>query len=179
MEIDPAWLGRWDQALARMQRKHPARWSVRGWSPEEVRDELTLRLLEVMTREGACDALVVARARLSELRKANRLDQRVADIPDAPVRLPPPATGEARMIETEADALRASARQRAEASLTQPQRRWYAAMRMAANAGEFFEASDELNLSAAARLLDRNRSSAARAYEELRATFTRELEREE
>src|SRR5688572_4265909 len=39
---------KWEKALARLQRAHPARWSVRGWSPEEVRAELTLRLIEVL-----------------------------------------------------------------------------------------------------------------------------------
>lgn len=174
MDLDPAVLAHWDHAIARMQRRHPARWAVRGWSPEEVRDALTLALVE-QPREEPLD---VVRARLEELRRANRLDVRVAEIPDAPARLPSRATEEERLIEAEARDLRAAARARAEASLTRPQRRWYAAMRMAASAGAFFEASDALNLSAAARLLDRNRSSATRAYEELQTAFRRELEDE-
>jgi hypothetical protein len=64
-------------------------------------------------------------------------------------------------------------RERAEASLSKPQRQWYAAMRMAANAGSFFEASGDLNLSAAARVLDKNRSSAQRAFAEIRTAFAR------
>lgn len=175
MEIDFAFLAQWDLAIARMQRKHPARWAVRGWSPEEVRDALTLALVEKSDGEP----FDVIRERLKELKKANRLDVRVAEIPDAPVRLPPRATEEEHLIEAETESLRAAARSRAEASLSQPQRRWYAAMRMAANAGEFFEASDSLNLSAAARLLDKNRSSATRAYEELQTTFQRERDRDD
>jgi len=174
MEIDPTFLAHWDQAIARMQRRHPARWAVRGWSPEEVRDALTLALVE-QANEPPLD---VIRTKLKELKKAHRLDVRVAEIPDAPVRLPPRATEEEQLIEAETASLFASARARAEASLSQPQRRWYAAMRMAANAGEFFESSDTLNLSAAARLLDKNRSSATRAYEELRTTFQRERDRD-
>jgi hypothetical protein len=177
---------KWDKALARLQRAHPARWSVRGWSTEEVRDALTLRLLEVVRgdraahvlyeREGKDWALVVMCARLAELRKAHRLDERPMDFDDAPF-VPREPNQEQQWLDAEADACRALARGRAERALTRPQRRWFAAMRMAANAGAFFRASDELNLSAASRVLGKNRSSAQRAWSELQLAFARELER--
>jgi hypothetical protein len=47
-------------------------------------------------------------------------------------------------------------------------------MRVAANDGAFFESSDDLNLSAAARVLGKDRSSAKRAWDVLRARFARE-----
>ena len=50
-------------------------------------------------------------------------------------------------------------------------------MREAASRGEFFASSDALNLSAVSRSLGKHRSSAQRAYEELRVRFTRERER--
>ena len=39
---------KWQRKLARLQRAHPERWRVPGLSPEEVRDALTLRLIEVV-----------------------------------------------------------------------------------------------------------------------------------
>ena len=38
----------WERRLARMQRAHGVRWQVPGLSPEEVRDALTLRLIEML-----------------------------------------------------------------------------------------------------------------------------------
>lgn len=176
----------WARAIARLQRAHPRRWSVRGWSEEEVRDALTLRLVEVVRgerdaferydRDGKPWALVVMRTRLDELRKANRLDARPTTFEEAPLpsRLP---DQEEEWLAREEDARREIARQRAERTLTIPQRRWYAAMRMAANAGAFFRSSDALNLAAASRTLGKNRSSAQRAYRELQTVFARERER--
>ena len=42
---------------------------------------------------------------------------------------------------------------------------------------EFFRASAEPNLSAASRLLGKNRSSALRAYRELQGRFSKEMKR--
>jgi len=178
--------GRWERALERLQRAHPARWAVRGWSGEEVRDALTLRLFEVVRgdpaqharyeREGKAWAIVVMRERLAELRKAHRLEVAPADL-EAASRASREPDQEEQWLEAEADACRGVARSRAEEQLTAPQRRWFAAMRMAANGGAFFRASDELNLAEASRVLGRNRSSAQRAYREIQIAFTRELDR--
>ena len=66
-----AFVATWNAKLRRFQRAHPARWHVRGWSDDEVRDAITLRLIEshaeVTTEEVAWS---VARARLAELRRA-------------------------------------------------------------------------------------------------------------
>ncbi len=177
---------RWERSLARLQRAHPARWSVRGWSPEEVRDALTLHLLEVVRgdpatharyeRDGTAWELVVMRERLSELRKAHRLDEHPMDFDDTPFASRGPSQEDA-WLDAEAEECRSRARTRAESGLSLPQRRWYAAMRMAANGGAFFRASDELNLSAASRVLGKDRSSAQRAYRELQHAFRRELDR--
>lgn len=178
------YLRKWERSLQRLQAKHAPRWAVRGVSPEEVRDALTLRLLEVVRgprdafaafdRPGKEWALCVMRARLSELRRAHRLRETPMELEGAPLVLRPPDQEELCM-EVEAEALRAVARCRAEAQLSRPQRQWFAAMRMAASQGAFFASSDDLNLSAASRVLGKNRSSAVRAYREISATFEREL----
>ena len=81
-------------------------------------------------------------------------------------------------MELQSEACRGLAAARAQSQLSRPQRRWLAAMKLAANGGgAFFKASQELNLSAAARVLQKNRSSAQRAYRELQAQFSRELQR--
>jgi hypothetical protein len=49
-------------------------------------------------------------------------------------------------------------------------------MKMTANAGAFFESSGELNLAAVSRVLDKDRSSAHRAFEEISHRFCRELD---
>jgi hypothetical protein len=84
---------------------------------------------------------------------------------------------EERWLDLEADHGRALARERAELGLSRPQRRWLAALKSSANAGAFFESSERPNLSAASRLLGKNRSSAQRAYRELQGCFIRELSR--
>jgi hypothetical protein len=169
----------WDTALGRLQRAHPARWSVRGWSPEEVRAELTLRLIEVLLedpeREGEDWPLVVMRERLNELRRVHRLDATPMEFDDAPL-VPRESTPEEDCLDAEEETAFALARDRAVSGLTVPQRRWFAAMRMAANGGAFFRASQALNLSEASRVLGKNRSSAQRAFRELQEVFVRELD---
>jgi hypothetical protein len=86
-------------------------------------------------------------------------------------------TDEARCIEEESRRLLGIARQRAEAGLSAPQRRWLSAMKMSANSGAFFATSGRPNLSAASRLLDRDRSSAQRAFAEIQERFARERRR--
>lgn len=178
------WLARWERVLVSCQRARPARWRVRGLSDGEVRDALTLALLEARRAEPARVAHaadderwafdVIARAH-QELRRAFRVDVTPMEFDDAPL-LTRPATQEERCLEAEADELRAVAQARAESELSRPQRRWLEAMKAAAAAGEFFDASHELNLSAASRRLGKHRSSAQRAYEELKIRFGQELE---
>jgi hypothetical protein len=81
------------------------------------------------------------------------------------------------MLDLESDACRRLAADNAQRQLSRPQRRWLAALKLAANCGGFFASSDELNLSAASRVLQKHRSSAQRAYRELETQFQRELER--
>jgi hypothetical protein len=50
-------------------------------------------------------------------------------------------------------------------------------LKLSARSGGFFESSAEPNLSAASRVLGKNRSSAQRAYRELQTRFTAELSR--
>lgn len=170
MKMDP--LQKWDRVIARLQRKQPGRWFVPGLSDEEVRDFLTLAIFE-KPDEPAMD---VAYSELASLRKRFRLVAPPTDLSEAPIRTREPDQEE-RLTEQEDDALRDEARVSAEASLGVPQRRWLAAMKMAANVGAFFESSDNLNLSAAARILGKNRSSATRAYEELSSLFRAERDR--
>jgi hypothetical protein len=172
----------WQSSLARLQRAYPARWHVPGLSDEEVRDELTLALLEAVRREPQmappdhATAFRIVRRQLGLLRQRFRLGATPTDFDEAP--LPQRELGEeARWLELEAEACRAEAAVAAKASLSVPQRRWFAAFKLAANGGAFFEASDEPNLSAASRVLGRHRSSAQRAYQELQTQFQRELRR--
>jgi hypothetical protein len=81
------------------------------------------------------------------------------------------------LLEREADERRALAQRSGESKLSPAQRLWLSAMRAAAERDEFFVASDRLNLSAASRLLGKNRSSAQRAFEELSLRFTKERRR--
>jgi hypothetical protein len=210
-----AYQSKWERKLARLQRAHPRRWHVPGLSDEEVRDALTLRLIEAI-RELAiaplpCDrgdgepsqgdrglrnhpqkewGLRVVEAELAALRRSFRLGAIPVDFsrPSLPGRGPSEhgqgpsqycrsPSHEDRFLELELEHCRAQAEQRAHARLSGPQRRWLDALKSAAHDGEFFEASDRLNLSAASRRLGMNRSSASRAYEGLQTCFTRELER--
>jgi hypothetical protein len=176
------YLAGWHRSLSRLQRAYPARWHVPGLSDEEVRDILTLELLEVVRDDPQAalpertTALAIMRRRLATLRKSFRLGATPTDFDDAP---PPMAQvgDEARWLEVEADACRAEAAAAARTRLSAPQRRWLAAFTLAAKGGAFFEASDEPNLSAASRVLGRHRSSALRAYQELQTEFQRERRR--
>lgn len=172
----------WQSSLARLQRAYPARWHVPGLSDEEVRDALTLRLLEVVRAEPQAllpervAAFRVFRRQLVELRRRFRLGATPTDFSETA--LPQREAGEeARWLELEADACRAEAAAAAKARLSTPQRRWLAAFKLAAHGEAFFEASDEPNLSAASRVIGRHRSSAQRAYQELQTQFQRERRR--
>jgi hypothetical protein len=151
-------LAGWQSSLARLQRAYPARWHVAGLSDEEVRDALTLQLLEIVRSEPRmalpdhATAFRIVRRQLAALRKSFRLGATPTDFNETPL-------------------------QQLEPGLSTPQRRWLAAFKLAANGGAFFEASDEPNLSAASRVLGRHRSSAQRAYQELQTQFQRELRR--
>jgi hypothetical protein len=175
------YLSLWERKIAALQRRHPGRWCVRGWSDQEVRDALSLHLFEAAcSGDHATTAVdgweLDALARhLRELQRGSRLRVTVMDLSDAPLLQREPSH-EDRYLELEADARRAGAAERARAGLTQPQRRWFAALQWTANRGDFFEASDKPNLSAASRVVGKNRSSALRAYEEIQARFRSELD---
>jgi hypothetical protein len=178
-----AYEDKWRRRLIALQRAHPGRWCVRGLSDEELRDELTLRLIDAIRtrpeelqlhhRAGREWGLGYLAHELRTIRKSFRLNVVLTDIPTAMSDRTP--NEEERYLQRESESLFARARERAEASLNRPQRRWLAAMKMTANAGGFFESSGKLNLSAVSRLLDKNRSSAVRAYGELSRHFGEEL----
>ncbi len=176
------YLAGWQSSLARLQRAYPARWHVPGLSDEEVRDALTLQLLEVVRSEPSmilpdhATAFRIVRRQMAVLRKSFRLGATPTDFREVPLQQREPGE-EARWLEREADACRSEAAAAAKAGLSTPQRRWLAAFKLAANGGAFFEASDEPNLSAASRVIGRHRSSAQRAYQELRTQFQRERRR--
>jgi hypothetical protein len=174
---------KWSRRLLKLQRAHPSRWRVQGLSDEELRDELTLRLIDAVStkrelashhRSGKEWGLVFMAQQLRELRRSFRLRVVLADLSPA---LDRALTGEESLIAQQSASARALATERAESALTRPQRRWLAAMKMTANAGAFFESSGKLNLAAVSRMLDKDRSSAQRAFGELRDHFIRELEK--
>jgi hypothetical protein len=177
---------KWERTLVRLQRAHPRRWRVAGLSDEEVRDALTLRLLELIVvspegepargRPGKPWGLCVAQTELSALRRSFRLAATPTDF-DATPALECGPNQEDCWLELEANQRRAVAGERAKRQLNRPQRTWLAAMQHAAAEGEFFASSDQLNLSAASRTLGKNRSSAQRAYRALQVCFQRELGR--
>jgi hypothetical protein len=178
---------RWERKIAALQRRYPERWRVPGWSEQEVRDALTLHLFERL-RAGSVPSsseapdddweLRLLGRHVRSLRNAHRLEAAPTDLSHATL-LQSEASQEDRWLELEADACRALAASNASARLNHPQRRWLAALKWSATCGEFFESSARPNLSAAARVLDKNRSSAVRAFEELRHRFQSELERVE
>jgi hypothetical protein len=180
------YLSQWQRKLARLQRRYPERWCMPGLSDEEVRDMLTLRLLEAVrapddfTRQlqqpGKEWGLLVLRQGLGELRRSFKLRVTPGEVEEVPAYRYAP-NQEEQWLEDEAERGRALAQARAEGGLSAPQRRWLAALKLSARAGAFFAASDEPNLSAASRLLGKSRSSAQRAYQELKTRFGRELER--
>ena len=176
----------WERKLARLQRAHPARWRVAGLSDDEVRDAITLRLIELLVAAPANGlpagrparpwALCVAQQHLAHLRRHFRLGATLTSFDTTPAIERGP-NQEQRCLELEADARFSLASERAQGQLNRAQRRWLAAMQHAASEGHFFRSSDELNLSAASRELGKNRSSAQRAYRALEQRFQRELER--
>jgi hypothetical protein len=177
------YLERWDRRIRALQRRQPGRFQVRGWSEQEVRDALTLRLFEIARAEAATDShrevdweLTELDRALRELQRGSRLHVTVMDLSEAPLLQREPSQEE-HFLELEGDAQRTLAEERARARLNQPQLRWLAAMQWSARCGEFFETSDRLNLSAASRVLGKNRSSAARAYRELQSHFQDALAR--
>jgi hypothetical protein len=177
------YLEKWGEKLATLQRRYPERWRVPGWSIGEVRDALTLRLVEVVrgpvkvdSAFGETEMLRLLKREVSAIRQRCRLGATPTDFSEASV-LEREPNHEARYLELEDEARLRLAEQRARAQLNRPQRRWLAAMQWAAVCGEFFDSSDRLNLSAASRVLGKNRSSAQRAYRELQQQFQKERER--
>jgi len=180
------YLSKWQGKLARLQRRYPERWGVPGLSDEEVRDLLTLRLFEALRgpdrsawqlqQTGREWGLLVLRFALGELRRSFKLRVAPGETEPSPGyrhALNP----EEQWLDEEEERGRAQAQARAESGLSKPQRAWLAAFKVSALSGGFFAASDEPNLSAASRLLGKDRSSAQRAYQELKSRFGRELER--
>jgi len=181
-----AYEAKWQRKLRRLQQAFPERWRVAGLSDEEVRDILTLRLIEAVLRPQAGEleleragkewGLLVVRRELALLRRSFKLRVSSADFSEAPAFGHSP-NQEEQWLESEAERGRAMAQTRAEQGLSRPQRQWLAALKLSARAGGIFESSSAPNLSAASRVLGKNRSSAQRAYRELRLRFSHELER--
>ncbi len=175
---------KWGRRIARLQRAYPSRWRLPGLSDEELRDELTLRLIDAVRsrpdelaphlragKEWGALFLIAAR---NEFRRRFRLRVELADL--SPV-LDRGESEEERLIEEQNTRVNELARSRAEGGLSSVQRRWWSAMRLSARTGSFFESSGNLNLSAVARWLDKDRSSAKRAFEQIQIRFLREREK--
>jgi hypothetical protein len=177
---------KWQRKLCRLQQTYPERWRVAGLSDEEVRDILTLRLIEAVRQASAEDlalarpgrewGLLIVQRELRALRRVFKLPAIPVDFSETPAVMHE-LDQEERLLASESERLLSLAEQRAEQSLSRPQRQWLAALKLSARGGGFFEASAEPNLSAASRVLGKNRSSAQRAYRELQARFSRELSR--
>lgn len=177
---------KWQRKLRRLQQSFPQRWRVAGLSDEEVRDILTLRLIEAvrqaspeelaLARPGREWGLLIVQQQLRSLRRTFKLRSVAVDFGETTAAVHG-VDQEERLLSDEAQQLQLAAQQRAEQGLSRPQRQWLAALKLSARAGGFFQASAEPNLSAASRVLGKNRSSAQRAYRELQARFTRELSR--
>jgi hypothetical protein len=181
-----AYEAKWRGRLGRLQRRYPARWHVPGLSNEEVLDLLCLRLIEAL-RGGEPEllalespsrpwGLLIAARERRALRQAFRLAMTVHDFAETPS-YRESTDQEQACLDAEEQSLFAEAGARAKSQLSRPQRRWLAALELSARTGEFFAASSEPNLSAASRILGKNRSSALRAYRELQARFSSELAR--
>jgi hypothetical protein len=178
-----AYLAKWTRRLASLQRAHPHRWRVRGLSEDELRDELTLRLLDAVRakpeeraahhRAGREWGLLFLARQRDLVRRGFRLNV-VLTNPAPALDWTRPVTDEERLIGEQSAHALAVACARAEQGLTRPQRRWLSAMRTSAHDGSFFESSGKLNLAAVSRLLGKNRSSAIRAFDEIRERFARE-----
>lgn len=119
--------------------------------------------------------LWVIERHLAELKRALRFGATPMDFREVVVAERAPSQ-EQRWLEREEEACRALAEERAGQQLSGCQRRWLSALRLSARAGHVFAESAEPNLSAAARLLGKDRSSAQRAYRVLQARFASELE---
>ena len=179
-----AYQAKWSQRLRRLQLAQPKRWSVRGLSAEELHAELTLALIELIMegqeqferyeragREFGFSFMASAR---SSMRRKYRL--RVV-LTEAELTFDPEPTHEERLIEDELQSAVRLASATAERSLSRPQRRWLSAMKLSAHVGGFFESSGRLNLASASRLLGKNRSSAQRAFSEIRRHFQAEFDK--
>jgi hypothetical protein len=177
-----AYEAKWTRRLTRLFAVHPARWRLPGLSDEELIGELTLRLIEAVRsrspelaqhhragREWSLTFLASARQAIKKGFKLNVVPADLSPLLDRSR----PNEEEAYLAKEDAE-LFAMAKERAEESLSRPQRRWLAAMKMTANAGAFFESSGKLNLAEAARMIDKDRSSAVRAFGELHEHFKRE-----
>jgi hypothetical protein len=181
-----AYQAKWTARLAKLQRLHPNGWRLPGLSDQELRDELTLRLIDAVRtmpdaraahhRAGKEWGLLFLAHQRNVLRGGFRLKVVLAD-PTAHHGRERSFTEEERLIEAQSTSILALACERAERGLSRPQRRWLSAMKTAASAGAFFESSGRLNLSAASRLLGKNRSSAIRAFQELQSRFAGEREK--
>lgn len=176
-----AYEAKWKKALARLQRSHPSRWHVPGLSDDEVRDLLTLRLVEALRRADVAElnheqrperpwGLSLMLRELRALRRAFKLEVTTTDLRQVPL-ASRAATQEEQLLSSEEERERALAQADAEGELSRPQRRWLAAFKLSARSGGFFESSAEPNLSAASRVLGKDRSSAQRAYRELQTRF--------
>lgn len=181
-----AYEAKWQKKLVKLQRTYPARWRVAGLSDEEVRGLLTLRLIEAVRRADAAElsqrrpgrewGLLIIQGELRTLRRTFKLNVTAADFGET-VAVSRAPNQEEQWLESETEHERALARSQAEQRLSRPQRQWWAALQLSARAGGFFESSAEPNLSAASRVLGKNRSSAQRAYRELQTRFAAELSR--
>jgi len=179
---------KWNVAVQRLQRTRPAQWRVSGLSDEEVRDAVTLRLLEILrlqpagfrelSQPGMAWGLVVARSVLSALRARFRVQIQPTDFTH--LTLPTRAvTQEEQCLELEAEGCRTIAAARARQGLSRLQNRWLEALEKSAQRGESFENGERVNVSAASRALGRHRSSGQRVYRELCGRYRRELARVE
>lgn len=175
----------WDVRLRRMARRHPERFYAPGLSAEEVRDTLTLELVSAVrsperdaefTLPGKEWGLLVVTTELRELRRRFRLEVETVDFRMLTLQRNEP-TQEERWLEREAEVCQEESTKAAVQRLTASERQWFAALRLAARQGQFFETSDRPNLSAASRVLGKDRSSAHRAYREIQVHFQAELRR--
>lgn len=175
-----AYEAKWAARLSRWQRTRAERWTLYGLSPEELHAELSLRLIaelrsnprdfEGYERAGREWGLTFLVRQRSVLRQQFRLKVALVEAPQWSTL----QSQEDVLIAEESTRLLEIASERAEHALSRPQRRWLSALKLSANAGHFFDASGKPNLAAASRLLEKNRSSAQRAFAELHCRFDAE-----
>ena len=113
---------------------------------------------------------------IAALRRRFRLPVTTLDFNEVAVAERSP-TQEEQLGDLEHERALSEAAQRAEETLSRPQRKWLSAMKLAARGGGFFASSQEPNLAAASRACGQHRSSAQRAFGSLKAHFSRELAR--